>query len=65
MKISEIEDKIVSGNLSAAEVFTQMKQHIDAASKKSWNQAIDAAAELMDCGGGVEPEYMRQQLRTR
>lgn len=31
MKISEIEDKIACNELSAAQVFTQMKQHLLAA----------------------------------
>lgn len=30
MKLSEIEDKIAAGDMSAAQVFTHMKQHIRA-----------------------------------
>ena len=33
MKVTDIQDKIAAGEMSAAAVFTQMRQHVDALTK--------------------------------
>ena len=33
MELTDIEDKIANGEMTAAQVFTQMRQHVDAATK--------------------------------
>jgi hypothetical protein len=62
MELEEIEHKIACNELSAAQVFTQMKRHIDAENKKGWNSAIRAAADMVDFGAGVDGEILTEQL---
>lgn len=62
MEIEEIERKIACNEMNAAQVFTQMKQHIDVENKKGWNSAINAAADLLDFGAGVDGDTLREQL---
>lgn len=62
MGLDEIEYKIGQGEITAAQVFTQMKQHIDAANKAGWNGAIEAAVDLMATGAGVDAEHLHAQL---
>jgi len=43
MEINKIEHKIACNEMNAAQVFTQMKQHIDAAETNEQGEAGDAA----------------------
>jgi hypothetical protein len=61
MQIDEIEDKIARNEMTAAQVFTQMKQHIDAANKDGYNNAINDAANFMD-DFDADAEAIRQQF---
>lgn len=57
MDINEIEHKISCNELNAAQVFTQMKQHII-----SRNSVIDEAIGVIDNCELVEPSVMRIRL---
>ena len=65
MEINEIEYKIACGEMNAAQVFTQMKQHIGAAENKPTkviaNEAIRSIIEDAHMAGqadaGVDPGY--------
>ena len=48
MELDKIENKIACGEMNAAQVFTQMKQHIDAANKDGYNAAVNDITKLMD-----------------
>lgn len=57
MEISEIENKISCHEMNAAQVFTQMKQHI-----MSRNEVVDAAIEKIKSCELVAPGVMRIRL---
>ena len=69
MEINEIEYKIACGEMSAAQVFTQMKQHIDVANSKTSkiiaNEAVRSIIEDAHLAGqvdaGVDPGYSNAQ----
>lgn len=48
MELSKIEMMICENNMNAAQVFTQMKQHIDAMYNKGFNAAIDEAVKVSE-----------------
>lgn len=49
MEIEEIEHKIACGEMSAAQVFTQMKQHVDNETER-FNLLFDFAGKVRDAG---------------
>lgn len=53
MEIYEIEYKITTNELNAAQVFTQMKQHIDAARNAALEEAAKVANRKLR---GITPE---------
>jgi len=64
MELDVIEYKVAQGEMTAAQVFTQMKQHIDRANKDGWNGAVDAAVELMSTGNGVDAGHLYDELHS-
>ena len=45
--INEIEDKVASGSMTAAQVFTQMRQQLDATNKSGYMSAVDDITNFM------------------
>lgn len=63
MELNDIEHKIACNEITAAQVFTQMKQYVGAAHKAGYNSAILDAAELLD-SFDADAETIKQQLLT-
>ena len=57
MQINVIEDKIAKNEMNAAQVFTQMKQHI-----QSRNTVIDECLDAINSCELVAPDIMRIRL---
>jgi len=53
MELSQIEDEIACGEMSAAQVFTQMKQHINSALARveDLDTKLDEAVDFLDATG--------------
>ena len=62
MELEVIEQQIACNELTAAQVFTQMKQYIDIAHKAGWDGAVLAVVDLMETGAGVDEETIKEQL---
>lgn len=61
MEVNDIEDKIARDEMTAAQVFTQMQQHIDAANKDGYNAAVCDVVDYMN-DFDADAETVRQQF---
>jgi len=61
VELKEIENKIACNEMNAAQTFTQMKQHIDAANKDGYNKAVCDVVDHMN-NFDSDAETIRQQF---